>query len=206
MKNDQLDFFLEEKRNLLPFDGTVIYHGPVLTAAEASFYFDRLLNQIDWRNDEVVIFGKHIVTQRKVAWYGNASFSYTYSNTTKEALPWTPELLELKRKAEDVCQARYNSCLLNLYHHGEEGMGWHSDNEDTLVPQASIASISLGASRKFSLKHKVHKESRSVQLAAGSLLEMKDETQQHWLHALPKTKTVTAPRINLTFRSFIERP
>jgi alkylated DNA repair dioxygenase AlkB len=205
MKNNQLDFFAGEKQNLLPFDGAAVYHGTFLTAAESSFYFDQLLHHIAWRQDEVVMFGKRIITQRKVAWYGDTSFSYTYSHTTKEALPWTPALLELKRKAEDVCQANYNSCLLNLYHHGGEGMGWHTDNEDTLVPRASIASISLGAARKFSLKHKATQQTVSVMLANGSLLEMKEETQEHWLHALPKTKTVTAPRINLTFRHFREK-
>lgn len=206
MIHDQLSFFQEEKKNLLPYDGTVIYHGAFLTAAEASFYFNQLLHRIAWQHDEVVMFGKRIITPRQVAWYGDASFSYTYSHTTKEALPWTPALLELKREAEKVCGAHYNSCLLNLYHHGGEGMGWHTDNEATLVPRASIASISLGAARKFSFKHKVSKETVAVTLAPGSLLEMKDETQEHWLHALPKTTTVTAPRINLTFRHFIAKP
>src|SRR6185437_15658547 len=108
--------------NLLPFDGHADYYGQVLEAREAQHYLDRLLNDIEWRNDEAVIFGRHIITKRKVAWYGDDSYTYTYSNITRQSLPWTDELLELKTLAERLTGVRYNSCLLNLYHDGEEGM------------------------------------------------------------------------------------
>src|SRR3989338_5896510 len=113
--------------NKLPKDGTVFYYGILMSIQQADHYLERLLNTIEWKNDEAVIFGKHIITKRKVAWYGNDSYSYTYSNTTKTALPWTQELMELKQLAEATTGATYNSCLLNLYHDGSEGMAWHSD-------------------------------------------------------------------------------
>lgn len=187
--------------NLLPYDGDTIYHGIVLTPEQCSFFLREMLHDIEWRNDEAIIFGKHIVTKRKVAWYGDEPFSYTYSNTTKEALPWTNALLELKQRVEEVSGNRFNSCLLNLYHSGEEGMAWHSDDEKTLVAGSSIASLSLGAERKFSMKHRRTNAQVSLMLAPGSLLEMKGVTQTHWLHCVPKTKRVTEPRVNLTFRS-----
>jgi alkylated DNA repair dioxygenase AlkB len=150
-----------------------------------------------------VIFGKHIVTKRKVAWYGDKNYDYTYSNTTKEALLWTDELIELKTLTEKLTGATYNSCLLNLYHNGNEGMAWHSDGEKMLAKNGSIASLSFGAERKFSFKHKVNKQTHSLILEHGSLLEMKGETQTNWLHRLPPTKTTQKPRVNLTFRTIV---
>lgn len=189
--------------NLLPRDGIVNYHGPVLNYTEAQFYFNKLLTAIKWENDEAVIFGKHIITKRKVAWFGDGNFAYTYSNITKQAQAWTKELLTLKVIAERGAETKFNSCLLNLYHNGDEGMAWHSDDEKCLGENTIIASLSLGAERKFSLKHKTTKETVSVLLETGSLLVMKGATQTNWLHSLPKTKKVTKPRINLTFRTFI---
>ncbi len=189
--------------NLLPQDGVVLYCGKVVSQAKANYFLDALLNGIEWRNDEAVVFGKLIVTKRKVAWYGDRAFSYTYSNVTKYALPWTAVLLELKQLAQEKTGETYNSCLLNLYHSGEEGMAWHSDGEKDLKKNGSIASFSFGAERKFSFKHKQSKEVVSVSLENGSLLEMKGTTQTHWLHRLPPTKQVLKPRVNLTFRTIV---
>lgn len=193
----------DDTRNLLPYGGTALYYGPVLSGEQAGHYLERLLETIGWRNDEAVIFGKHFITKRKVAWYGDSDYAYTYSNTTKSALPWTPELLELKQLTETVTDRTYNSCLLNLYHTGEEGMAWHSDDEKTLGKNASIASLSLGAERKFAFRHKETKETLSLLLENGSLLLMADETQRNWLHSLPKTTKVKRLRINLTFRTMV---
>jgi alkylated DNA repair dioxygenase AlkB len=190
--------------NLLPFDGIVAYHGKVIPADLANFYLYTLLNSVEWRHDEALIFGKHIMTKRKVAWYGNENYRYTYSNTTKQALVWIPELLTLKTLVEKITGTCFNSCLLNLYHNGKEGMAWHSDDEKTLGPHTTIASVSFGAKRKFSLKHKKTKTKISLLLEAGSLLVMKGATQTHWLHCLPKTTTVAHPRINLTFRTMLQ--
>lgn len=187
--------------NLLPKDGTVNYYGKILSKDEADRFQQALLNTIQWRNDEAVIFGKKILTKRKVAWYGDEEFKYTYSKTTKTALPWTAELLELKKICEAETGEIFNSCLLNLYHSGDEGMAWHSDAEKDLMKNGAIGSMSLGAERKFAFKHKSTGEKIELMLEHGSLLVMKDETQTFWLHRLPPTKKVSEPRINLTFRT-----
>ena len=194
------DQFANPTKNLLPTDGEVYYHGKIFNHQEAEHFAQLLLETVEWRNDEAYIFGKHIITKRKVAWYADHPFSYTYSNATKTALPWTIELQNLKTKVEQAAGTRYNSCLLNLYHNGDEGMAWHSDGEKELVKHGSIASVSFGAERKFSFKHKATKETVSLLLEPGSLLIMQGSTQDHWLHRLPPTKKVHLPRINLTFR------
>lgn len=188
-------------KNILPFDGEAIYHGLVMGNTEALHYYETLLNTIDWKNDEANIFGKHIITKRKVAWYGDETYNYTYSNTTKQALLWTDALVELKNLVEQITKATYNSCLLNLYHNGSEGMAWHSDDEKALGKSTTIASLTLGAARKFMFKHKRNNHTESILLENGSLLTMEGETQQHWLHRLPPTTKVSSPRINLTFRT-----
>lgn len=186
--------------NLLPCDGTVHYYGRVMSLPQADQFLRVLLESIPWQHDEAVIFGRRIVTARKVAWFGDRDFSYTYSGTTKHALPWTPDLLELKSLVEKRSGHAFNSCLLNLYHHGGEGMAWHSDDESMLVRHAAIASVSLGAERRFAFKHKRLPHKAEIVLEHGSLLVMRDETQSHWLHSIPKSTKITAPRINLTFR------
>jgi alkylated DNA repair dioxygenase AlkB len=202
--NKKMDLFVQDRiSNLLHKDGTVNYYRNVLTHNEANLYFDLLLQNILWRNDEAVIFGKHIVAKRKVAWYGDSDYLYTYSNTTKQALTWTKELSDLKQRVEEITGTKFNSCLLNLYHNGDEGIAWHSDDEKPLGENSIIASLSFGAERKFSFKHKHTKQTISVVLEHGSLLIMKDATQTNWLHSLPKSKKITRPRINLTFRTIV---
>ncbi len=196
-------FNTEAITNLLPNDGEVNYYGKVLQGNEAKYYLDILLDTIAWKNDEAVIYGKRIITKRKAAWYGDSNYIYTYSNTTKEAFPFTKELLVLKALVEKISEAKFNSCLLNLYHDGSEGMGWHSDDEKSLGANTTIASLSFGAERKFSLKHKQTKQTVSVVLQSGSLLGMKGSTQTNWLHSLPKTTIIRKPRINLTFRTIV---
>ncbi len=191
----------DPEKNLLPKDGIANYYGKLLSASHADHQFESLLQNIAWENDKAVMFGKTIFTKRKVAWYGDSEFEYTYSNITKKALVWTPELLVLKRLSEEATGESFNSCLLNLYHDGTEGMAWHSDGEKDLKKNGAIASLSFGAERKFSFKHKESKEIISLLLEHGSLLVMAGITQQHWLHRLPPTKIIHKPRINLTFRT-----
>lgn len=193
----------DENFNLLPKDGIVNYYGKVFSLQEANHYFDCLLTTIEWKNDEAVIFGKRIITKRKVAWYGDQNFEYTYSNSTKLALPWTKELLELKTVTENKTGEKFNSCLLNLYHNGDEGMAWHSDGEKNLKKNGAIGSLTFGAERKFSFRHKQTKETVSILLQHGSLLVMKATCQTNWLHRLPPTKLITKPRVNLTFRTIV---
>jgi len=194
---------IKDNSNLLPKHGIVNYYGKVLLHTEANHYLEFLLNTIEWKNDEAVIFGKHIITKRKVAWYGDQDFEYTYSNTTKKALPWTKELLELKSITEHRTGETFNSCLLNLYHNGDEGMAWHSDGEKDLKQNGAIGSLTFGAERKFSFRHKQTKETVSLILEHGSLLVMKGTCQTYWLHRLPPTKQITKPRVNLTFRTIV---
>jgi alkylated DNA repair dioxygenase AlkB len=190
--------------NILNQDGTVNYYAKILPSEEANQYFDLLMQDILWEKDKVIIFSKHITTKRKVAWYGDSEYLYTYSNTTKRALAWTKELYELKQIVQEYAGRKFNSCLLNLYHNGNEGIGWHSDDEKPLGKNNTIASLSFGAERKFSFKHKQTKQIVSLVLEHGSLLVMKDATQSNWLHSLPKSKNITKPRINLTFRTIRE--
>jgi alkylated DNA repair dioxygenase AlkB len=201
---DLFNQHIDETINYLPQDGTVNYYGKLLTVKQADHYLDKLLTTIHWKNDEAVIFGRHIITKRKVAWYGNDNYDYTYSKITRQALKWTKELLELKQLVEAKTGEPFNSCLLNLYHNGDEGMAWHSDDEKTLGENSAIASFSFGAERKFSFKHRQSKETISMMLEHGSLLVMKGTTQTHWLHCLPKSKRITTPRVNLTFRTMIQ--
>lgn len=191
----------DPSKNLLPKDGIVNHYGKILTNKEANHYFDYLMNTIEWQNDQAIIYGKLIITKRKVAWYGDTDFKYTYSNTTKRALPWTIELLALRSLIEEKAGEKFNSCLLNLYHNGDEGMAWHSDAEKDLKKNGAIGSLSFGAERKFAFKHKKTGETVSLILEHGSLLVMKGATQTNWLHRLPPTKQITKPRVNLTFRT-----
>jgi alkylated DNA repair dioxygenase AlkB len=186
--------------NILNQDGIVLYHEQVISEEQIKQLYDDLLNNINWENERVVMFGKEIITKRKVAFYSDSLIEYRYSSKTKIGLPWKDTLVTLKNIVESITNETYNACLLNLYHNGEESMGWHSDNEKEIVANSSIASLSIGATRKFSFKHKVTKETISIQLENGSLLEMKGTIQSYWWHALTKSKKVTEPRINLTFR------
>ena len=200
---DLFDNNIDKTKNWLPKDGTVNYYGKLFNRRQADNYLEKLFTTIEWRNDEAVIFGKKIITKRKVAWYGDKPFEYTYSNTTKYALSWTKDLLELKTLIEKETGERFNSCLLNLYHSGDEGMAWHSDGETDLKKDGAIGSLTFGAERKFAFKHKQTKEKVELLLEHGSLLVMKDTIQTFWLHRLPPTKLIIKPRVNLTFRTII---
>jgi len=168
---------------------------------EASELFQLLRAEIDWREEEVVIFGKRRLVPRLVAWHGEPGASYTYSGTLHEALPWTPTLEQVRHRVQALTGRQFNAVLLNLYRDGRDGMGWHSDDEPELGPEPAIASVSLGAVRRFCLKHRRRKGMRAdISLPHGSLLLMCGATQRHWVHAVPKTAVPMGERINLTFR------
>lgn len=198
-----LDLFQSDKpnQNLLPYDGFVAYHGQVYSANEANSLEKKLGRTLNWQNDQAIIYGKLVTTKRKVAWYGDQPYDYKYSNITKKAIFWTPELLEIKLHIEQLTNESFNSCLANLYHDGTEGMAYHSDGEKDLKKHGAIASVSFGAERFFHFKHKETKEKIAIFLQHGSLLIMKDQTQDHWLHRLPPSTKIKKPRINLTFRT-----
>lgn len=192
--------FADPAQNHLPYEGHVHYYGKIYPEKEADELLSQLLKTIAWHHDLVTLYGKTIRTRREVAWYGDHTLTYRYSGHTKMALPWTNPLIRIKNKVELESGSTFNSCLLNLYHQGNEGMSWHSDDEKELVTDGVIASVSMGAARKFSFKHKVTGERIDVLLEHGSLLIMKGLTQRHWLHQLPPTRKIKTPRINLTFR------
>jgi alkylated DNA repair dioxygenase AlkB len=196
-----MNLFNDKKINIINKDGIVDYYGKIFSKIESDRLYELLLNNINWKNDEAIIYGKHIITKRKIAWYGDSDYSYKYSNISKQALPWTEYLLVIKKKVEEIIGSNFNSCLLNLYHNGKEGVTWHSDGEKTLGNTPLIASLSFRAERKFSFKHKQTKQLVSLILEHGSLLVMKDKTQTNWLHSLPITKKISNLRINLTFRT-----
>jgi len=187
--------------SLLPKDGSAAYIPNVFNPTSCSTLFASIRATVDWQQDQLFMFGKLVTTKREVAWVGDAGCSYTYSGVKKFPQTWTPELLRIKHTAEALAHHKFNSCLLNLYHDGAQGMGWHSDDEIELEQHAPIASVSFGGERKFSFKHKFEKLGASVVLENGSVLLMHAPTQNFWQHSLTKTKRIVLPRINLTFRA-----
>lgn len=189
--------------NLLPCDGEVYYYGRMMAQQEADRYYESLLKDIPWQPDEAIIHGKHIVTKRQIAFYGDKDFSYGYSKIRRRAMLWLPILLDLKNAVQNKSHEMYNACLLNLYQEGSHGMAWHSDKEHDLKKHGAIGSLSFGAERFFSFKHKETGQKVTCLLEHGSLLVMKGSTQDYWLHSLPASKSVDCPRVNLTFRTVI---
>ena len=201
-----LDLFAPQPQaNVLPFDGVVEDYGLILDEEQSQQYLQHFLSQLAWQYDEVHLFGKHHVTGRQVVWYGDEHYQYHYSGTLKQAQVWTPGLFRLKQHIEILVGHPFNSCLANLYEHGQQGMGWHSDNEASLMSrqhETVIASLSFGATRKMRFKHNYTGNLVELLLQSGQLIVMRGQTQQFWKHQITKTTKVITPRINLTFRYF----
>ncbi|WP_347454524.1 alpha-ketoglutarate-dependent dioxygenase AlkB [Acinetobacter thermotolerans] len=204
-----LDLFTPEPQsNLLPYDGIIEDHGQILTEEQSQKYLQYFLQHLAWEQDEVFLFGKHYVTERKIAWYGDENYQYRYSGSLKKAHVWKPALFRLKQHIEQRVGHPFNSCLANLYEHGQQGMGWHSDNETSLVStqrETVIASLSFGATRKMRFRHNQTSEVVELILQSGQLIVMRGQTQQYWKHQISKTSKVLTPRINLTFRYFFPK-
>jgi len=180
---------------------TIIYYPGFFSLEDSNFYFESLKNSILWQQDDISIFGKPYKQPRLTALYADNKLPYTYSNITMHPHVFTKELLAIKSKVESVINANFTTCLLNLYRNGQDSNGWHADNEKELGMNPVIASVSFGAERLFKLKHREFKDlKKDLVLQNGSLLLMKGETQQKWLHQIPKTKRKVGERINLTFR------
>lgn len=192
--------FLENQWSELP-EGRLLWIPNYFTPEQASDYHQQLREQLAWRQDRIMMFGKQIAIPRLQAWYGDAS--YTYSNLKLDPLPWTSLLETLRAHCEKVADSQFNSVLANLYRDGQDSNGWHSDDEKELGTNPVIASLSFGAERRFLLRHKVTSEKLEFNLTSGSLLIMAGETQHHWQHTIPKTKRFVEPRINLTFRKVL---
>lgn len=183
-------------------DGEIEYQESFLETSEANRLFKILQSGVHWSQHHVRVFGREHACPRLSAWYGNPTAVYRYSGQTLYPEPWTNELDGLRLRLERRCQAQFDGVLLNLYRDGKDGMGWHSDDERELGPEPVIASLSLGAVRRFKMKHRTRRDisTRTWPLANGSLLIMRGSTQLCWKHEVPKTKRVVGPRINLTFR------
>ena len=202
-----MDLFHSADANLLPLDGQLFYTPNCFLKTQSDFYFNQLLNEIPWQHDEVMMFGKKIITKRMTAWYGDEGCSYVYSNIKRNPLPWTNSLFEIKKLVEEKANSQFNSCLLNFYHDGSESMAYHSDDEPMLEKNGTIASVSFGAERRFLFRHNRHKENQvpvvELMLNHGSLLLMQGEIQNNWKHGLPASTKIKSPRINLTFRTIV---
>ncbi|OMH34070.1 DNA repair protein [Motiliproteus sp. MSK22-1] len=195
----------QQHNDLRLTDAVVSYDARFLSSALADHFLEQLTESLEWRQDQIQMFGRPVPIPRLQAWYGDTDAHYRYSGLNLQPQPWTRELCQLLGLIEEQTGVCFNSVLANLYRDGQDSVGWHSDNEPELGPSPIIASLTLGAVRRFCLRHKKHKDQQhQLQLEHGSLLIMAGETQQHWLHALPKTKRPTAPRINLSFRQIVQ--
>mgnify|MGYP002700397778 CR=1 FL=1 len=193
--------FGTEEINLNLPDSEIFYYPNFFSLTESKAYFNTLLNNTTWQQDDITIFGKTYTQPRLTALFADNEKPYSYSNITMHPIPFSDCLLEIKHKIEKKTKTEFTTCLANLYRSGQDSNGWHADNEKELGINPIIASVSLGESRLFHLKHRTKKElKQKLLLENGSLLLMKGETQHHWLHQIPKTKREIKPRINLTFR------
>ena len=190
----------------IPMKDAEIYYLPHLPLAEPPhIVMGRLINEVTWRAEHIVVWGRTYPQPRLIAWYGDAGKNYTYSGINLSPLPWTRALLDIKSRIEVVSRTNFNSVLLNYYRDHRDSMGLHSDDEPELGAQPILASLSLGEERTFILKHRREKTLKPVRLklASGSLLLMKGETQRHWKHGIDKETRPCGPRINLTFRRIL---
>ena len=182
-------------------DGELRLYPHIFSPEEKGFFFNQLKENVKWQQEEIKLYGRTIPLPRLTAWFGDAGKNYMYSGITVKPEPWTPTLLEIKNRIEEVSNVTFNSVLLNYYRNERDSVSWHSDDEPELGKNPIIGSVSFGDVRTFQLKHKTDKSlTISRDLPDGSYLEMAGSTQHHWLHQIPKRTRRIGPRINLTFR------
>lgn len=179
----------------------LLYISDFLTPQQADTAFSNLRKELDWQQEAIQMFGRKVLQPRLQAWHGDKSYTYSGLSLTPE--PWSPELLHIKQRCEAASRCQFNSVLANLYRDGQDSMGWHQDNEPELGVNPAIASLSLGESRRFILRHIETRQKYEIELSHGSLLVMAGETQRYWQHSVPKTGKPKTERINLTFRHII---
>lgn len=183
--------------------GELRYCPSYLSAEQRQTLLQRLITELRWQQPEIRLFGKAVAIPRQQVWMGDADATYRYSGTTFDAEPWHPLVAALGQQLNRDCGVVFNSVLLNLYRNGQDHMGWHSDDEPELGDRPLIASLSLGATRRFLLAHKQLACKLELSLGAGDLLIMQGDSQKFWKHAIAKEARVDQPRINLTFRSIL---
>lgn len=186
-------------------DAKVTFYQNFFDSRKSDEIFQILLSEINWRQDRMKLYGKEIDLPRKTAWYGDRNKSYTFSGIHLNPEPWTSTLLQIKKHIEEIAEVEFNSVLLNLYRHGNDGISWHTDAEPELGENPVIGSVSFGGTRRFMFRHRQDQTLKTeVELTHGSFLLMAGETQHFWQHQIPKTSRQVEPRINLTFRSIID--
>ena len=192
---------------LLNIAGAQLSYRPRFVSDHQRWY-EQLVELICWQQDRINVYGKDMPIPRLNAWYGDDGMDYSYSGIQLRARPWNEPLLALKRQLESSLNVTFNSVLANFYRDGNDSVSWHADDEPELGTQPLIASLSLGETRRFSLRHKTDRSLpvQHIDLEGGSLLVMAGETQRYWHHQLPKTSYSIGGRINLTFRSIISKP
>lgn len=188
---------------LLPYDGSAVLYSAFLDASEATGLFDVLAASVPWEATRIPMFGREVTEPRLSAWIADPGVTYRYSGRNRVVHPWSDHLADLRRRVEDVAGTSFNGVLANLYRDGHDHMGWHADNERSLGDDPVIASVSLGAERRFDFRHPETGETVSTVLPHGSLLVMSGASQRCWKHRIPKTTKVGDPRINLTFRRLV---
>ena len=167
----------------------------------AALWFDRIVQETAWEQPRIQMFGKRVAIPRLQAWYGDPEAHYRYSGLDNRPVAWTELLAEIRQRLETTTVERFNSVLVNRYRDGQDSNGWHSDDEKELGPEPCIASLSLGATRRFLLRRRDDKTRRiEVPLSSGSLLLMWGRSQADWQHCVPKQANIAETRINLTFR------
>lgn len=200
----QADLFENSHKRewLLENNSRLVLYFDVLEKTATNNYFTALTNNIDWQQSEIKIAGRMIKIPRLNAWYGDANARYQYSGKWFDPLPWLAELLEIREQIQHLTENDFNSVLANLYRDGQDSVAWHADDEPQLGRNPAIASLTLGDTRRFQLKHKRDKSIPriDIDLPDNSLLVMDGELQHHWIHKVPKTRKTVEPRINLTFR------
>ena len=181
----------------------IYYYSTFFDKVQSNRFLDEFINEIEWRQNSIFLFGKKHSLPRLEAWYGDRGVNYTYSGIKHSSTVWAPSLMFIRNRVEKELNFKFNSVLMNYYRTGLDSNGWHSDDEKELGRNPVIASISFGSLRKFKLRHKTMtgvKTKLDLELEHGSLLIMSGETQHFWKHCIPKTKAMINPRVNLTFR------
>lgn len=200
---EQLNLFTSNNIDFEPIkiqNGEYIYAPSFFNVSKADYYFEKLKSEIDWKQEEMIMYGKRLNFPRLTAWYGDNYKPYSFSGITLNPKPWTNDLIDIKRKIETKCNVIFNSVLLNLYRNGKDSISWHTDAEKELGTNPVIASVNFGEARTFQLRHQTTKQKIEIELSHGSLLIMQGELQHYWQHQVPKTSKEIGQRINLTFR------
>jgi len=181
-------------------------HRGWLAAEDAKHWTTLMTEKIAWEQPVVKVYGRLHPVPRMAVFLANKGVQYRYSGTTHSGEGWPDWFTPLLTSINDACRSRFNGCLLNLYRHGDDRMGWHADDEPEIDQTQPIGSLSLGASRDFHLRHRVKRDHRiALTLSDGDLLIMHPGCQQNWMHSVPQRRRISTPRINLTFRRFQPR-